>query len=203
MSSPGSISRLWEEVKAADEAAAQSLWERYCDQLHRLARHKVRHISRRVIDEEDIALSAFKSLCMGARKGRFPEANDRGSLWGLLVFITAQKVADWKAYERRKKRGGGKVRGNSALEGKSSADGARGFDQIISRQPGPATLNRWAEEYERLLDQLGDKKLREIAELSVQGHTVAEIANRLGVAERTIFRKLDLIRQCWGVEAAP
>src|SRR5262249_56216758 len=107
--------RLVEGWKGGDHAAVRCLWERYCERLVRLARQKLRHTARRVADEEDIALSAFHSLCLGARRGRFPALADRDGLWGLLVFITAQKAADWVAHERRKKRGAGKVRGDSAF----------------------------------------------------------------------------------------
>ena len=91
MSPEGSVSRLLDGFKAGDEAAVRSLWERYCDRLVRLARHRLRNTGRRVADEEDVALSAFHSLCLGARRGRFPDLADRDGLWGLLVFITAQK----------------------------------------------------------------------------------------------------------------
>src|SRR5262245_38525622 len=102
MSPEGSVSRLLERFKAGDDAAVRSVWERYCDRLVRLARQKLRNTGRRVTDEEDVALSAFHSLCRGARAGRFPALADRGGLWGLLVFITAQKAADRVAYDRRK-----------------------------------------------------------------------------------------------------
>src|SRR5262249_12299079 len=115
MSPAGSVSRLLEGFKAGDDAAVRSLWDRYCGRLVRLARGKLRKTGRRVADEEDVALSAFHSLCLGARRGRFPALADRDGLWGLLVFITAQKAADWVAHERRKKRGAGKVRGDSAF----------------------------------------------------------------------------------------
>jgi hypothetical protein len=156
-----------------------------------------------VADEEDVALSAFHSLCRGARRGRFPALADRDGLWGLLVFITAQKAADAVAYARRQKRGGGKVRGDSALDGGPAGSHEGGFDQVLSRSPGPATLKTWAEEYGRLLDLLGDGTLRQVAELRVQGHTMEEIAERLGLARRTVHRKIDLIRKVWLAEGRP
>jgi DNA-directed RNA polymerase specialized sigma24 family protein len=156
-----------------------------------------------VADEEDIALSAFNSLCLGARDGRFPALADRGSLWGLLVFITAQKAADWIAYQRRKKRGGGKVRGNSALVGAKSGSAEDDFDCFFSNSPGPETLNILAAEYDRLLSRLGDETLRQIAELRVQSYTVDEIAERLRMARRTVHRKLHLIRKILGAETSP
>ena len=199
----GSISVLLDGLKGGDDRAAQALWDRYCDRLVRLARAKLRNTKRRMADEEDVALSAFHSLCLGAREGRFPALADRDGLWGLLVFITAQKAADQVVYERRKKRGGGKVRGDSNFDNCAAGSNKGGFDRILSQSPGPATLNVWAENYERLLDRLGDATLRQVAELRVQGYTLVEIAQQLGVALRTVHRKIDLIRKVWLVEARP
>src|SRR5260370_40820840 len=113
----GSVTRMLDGLRAGDETSVGKLWERYCVRLTRLARRKLRHNRRRVMDEDDIALSAFKSLCLGARKGRFPDLQDRNNLWGLLVFLTAQKTADLIADEKRKNRGAGKVRGHSIIQG--------------------------------------------------------------------------------------
>lgn len=203
MSPEGSVSRLLEGFKVGDDAAVRSLWERYCDRLVRLARQKLRNTARRVADEEDIALSAFHSLCQGARRGRFPLLSDRDGLWGLLVFITAQKAADWVVHERRQKRGGGKVRGDSAFGSDPAGNHEGGFDRILAESPGPATLNVWAEEYSRLLGCLGGGTLRQIAELRVQGYKVEEIAERLGLARRTVHRKIDLIRKILLTEVRP
>src|SRR5262245_2865392 len=199
----GSVSHLLEGFKAGDDAAVRSLWERYCDRPGRLGRQKVRRRGRRVAGGEDVALSAFHSLCRGARRGRFPALADRDGLWGLLVFITAQKAADAVAYARRKKRGGGKVRGDSALDGGPGGSHEGGFDLVLAQSPGPATLAVWAEEYGRLLDRLGEGTLRQVAELRVQGYTVEEIAERLGLARRTVHRKIDLIRKVWLAEVRP
>jgi DNA-directed RNA polymerase specialized sigma24 family protein len=203
MSPQSSVSHWLEGLKEGDSQAAAPLWERYCDRLVRLARRKLGHAPRRVADEEDVALSAFNSLCLGARNGRFPALADRDSLWGLLVFITAQKAADHIAHESRKKRGGGKVRGHSALVDGDRDSGEEDFDRFFAAAPGPVTLNVWAEEYDRLLKRLGDDMLRTIAELRLQGYTVDEIAGRLGLARRTVHRKLHLIRSILHAETAP
>jgi DNA-directed RNA polymerase specialized sigma24 family protein len=193
MSPRGSVSCWLDALKEGNSEAASHLWKRYCNKLVGLARKKLGQRPRRVADEEDIALSAFNSLCLGARDGRFPRLADQDSLWALLAFITAKKIADCVAHERRKKRGGGRVRGNSALIGGTGSSGGD-FDRLFARSPGPATLNVWAEEYERLLQRLNDATLRTIAELCVQGYMIDEIAGKLGLARRTIHRKLHLIR---------
>jgi len=192
MAQKGSVSQVLEGLKAGEESAARELWERYCAQLTRQARKKLRQNRRRMADEDDIAQSAFLSLCLGARKGRFPDLQDRDSLWRLLVFITAQKAADLIAYEKKKKRDSGRVRGHSSFAG---MEGEGGFDAIAASTPGPATLQLWAEEYKRLLDRLKDDTLKKIAVWKLEGATIEEIANKLGCAHRTVDRKLDLIKK--------
>ena len=54
-----------------------------------------------------------------------------------------------------------------------------------------------AEQFDRLLAALPSDELREIARLRLEEHTNAEIAGRLGCTERTVERKLVLIRSYW------
>ena len=115
MTSSGSVTQWLGLLKAGDADAAQRLWQRYFERLVRLARKKLQGARRRVADEEDAALGAFDSFCRGAREGRFPLLSDRHNLWPLLVLITSRKAIDLVQQEGRKKRGGGAVRGESAL----------------------------------------------------------------------------------------
>jgi DNA-directed RNA polymerase specialized sigma24 family protein len=192
MADQGSVSRVLEGLKAGEESAARELWERYCAQLTRQARKKLRYNRRRIADENDVAQGAFLSLCLGARKGRFPALRDRDSLWRLLLFITAQKAADLITYEKRKKRGSGRVHGHSFFAGKEGEDS---FDALVAPTPSPATLQVWAEEYERLLGRLKEETLKKIAIMRLEGYTSDEIAEKLGCARRTVARKLDLIKK--------
>lgn len=54
-----------------------------------------------------------------------------------------------------------------------------------------------AEEYERLLDVLGDEQLRQIAIWKMEGFTNAEIAEKCGRVIPTVERKLQRIRGIW------
>jgi DNA-directed RNA polymerase specialized sigma24 family protein len=99
-------------------------------------------------------------------------------------------------HERRQKRGGGTVRHLSTLEDES------GLGEIIGREPTPQFAAQVAEEYRRMLDALGDDNLRAVAVAKMEGHTNAELAARMGVVERTIERRLGLIRQLWSEESA-
>jgi DNA-directed RNA polymerase specialized sigma24 family protein len=204
MSSPGSVTAWIGRLKAGDPEAAQRLWERYFTRLVALARKKLRTARRRAADEEDAALSAFDSFCRGAAHGRFPQLRDRNNLWSLLVVITARKAGDLAQHERRQKRGGGAVRGESALVGPSdaSARGA-GLDQLLDREPSPAVVAQLHEEYDRLLNRLENAELRSVAVWKLEGYTNAEIAAKLGCVEGTVERKLRIIRSIWSRENAP
>src|SRR5262245_13663312 len=110
MSDDGSISVWIGQLKQGDADAAQRLWERYYHRLVGLARKKLQDSPKRAKDEEDVVQSAFKSFCLRAKEGLFPDLRDRDNLWPLLVLITARKAANQRMHERRGKRGGGRVR---------------------------------------------------------------------------------------------
>jgi DNA-directed RNA polymerase specialized sigma24 family protein len=187
MSSPGSVSALIERLEAGDHEAAQPLWEAYYPRLVALARKHLRGTTRRAADEEDVALSAFDSFCRGVEQGRFPHLKDRDGLWALLVLMTARKAADLANYNRRERRGGGQVRGDSAL-------GPGDFAQLEANDPTPDLAAQLAEEFEGLLRRLGSDELRAIAVWKLEGYTNAEIAARHGCALVSVERRLRLIR---------
>jgi DNA-directed RNA polymerase specialized sigma24 family protein len=163
MPSADSVTAWIEQFKSGDDAALQRIWGRYCDRLTGLARKKLRGVPRRVADECDVANEAFKSLWLGGRAGKFPRLKDRDDLWGLLVVITSRKAADQIARWKRKKRGGGKVQGHSAMFARHSGEKPGSFDDALHEGPGPETLAIWREQYNHLMDSLGDDTLRQIA----------------------------------------
>jgi DNA-directed RNA polymerase specialized sigma24 family protein len=204
MSSDGSVSHWLGRLQAGDHAAAQQLWQRYFRRLVGLARHKLRDAPRRVADEEDVALSAFDSFCRGAEQGRFPQLSDRDDLWRLLFALTARKACDQVRDQRRHKRGGGAVRGESALLGPAGSAGEEaGLEQVLGREPTPEFAAQVAEECQRLLDRLGDDELRAVALAKMEGDTTAQIAAKFGRSPRSVERKLQLIRSLWAQEGQP
>jgi DNA-directed RNA polymerase specialized sigma24 family protein len=184
MASEGSVTHWIGQLQAGNPAAAQPLWERYFQQLVHLARKKLQGRPRRAADEEDVALSAFDSFCRAAEAKRFPQLADRDDLWRLLVALTARKASHFVRDECREKRGGGHILDERML---TSGDGA-GLDQIIGAEPTPDFAAQVAEECRRLLDLLGDDKLRFIAISRMEGYSTEEIAGRLGCAPRTVER---------------
>jgi len=71
------------------------------------------------------------------------------------------------------------------------------IQDLISDGPTPEFLAILDEEQDRLLSLLRNDQLRQIACLRIQGHMVKEIAEQLGIAQRSVIRKLNLIRQHW------
>jgi DNA-directed RNA polymerase specialized sigma24 family protein len=202
-SAPGSITCWIDLLKAGDPAAAQKVFEAFFQRLVPLARRRLRGIPRRAADEEDVALSALDSFCRGAERGRFPQLADRDDLWQQLVLITARKAIDLVHYERRQKRGGGAVRGDSALMETKDSSAARGMERIADAQPTPEFAAQMADECQRLLGLLTKPELRSIALWRLEGYTNQEIAAKLGCVPRTVERKLRVIRTIWNHAANP
>jgi DNA-directed RNA polymerase specialized sigma24 family protein len=187
---PGSVTGWIGRLKQGDESAARALWTRYFRRLVRLARSRLPSRSRTTADEEDVALSAFHCLYRSMSRGRVPDLEDRDDLWRLLATITMHKAMDQNRRLGRRKRGG------------RCEPIAADPDQIASSEPDAELSACLAEQFERLINQLGDSTLRRIALWKVEGFTNEEIASQLGSGLRTVERKLAVIRATW-IEEKP
>jgi RNA polymerase sigma factor (sigma-70 family) len=200
MTSQSSITQWLDQVKDGDGHAVQKIWERYFSRLVRMARKKLKDAPRRVADEEDVVIMAFDSFFRGAEAGRFPKLEDRDDLWQVLVMITARKAINQVQHDRRQKRGGGQVRGESVFLADLSDEERAGIDQVVGSDPSPEFASQVTDQCEELLKQLGDDTLERIALAKFEGYTNDEIAAQLDVRTRTIERKLRTIREIWSVE---
>jgi RNA polymerase sigma factor (sigma-70 family) len=203
MSPEGSVTRWITALKGGDLAAAQPLWERYYRQLVALARQKLQSARRREADEEDVVQNAFHSFFRGLARGRFPQLHDRDNLWKLLVVITARKALDQLAYERRKRRGGGTAAAETRISSGATESDEAVLEQVVGEEPTPEFAAQVAEQYQRLLDLLGDDTLRRVAVAKMEGFTNDEIAERLGCSRSSVARKLETISVIWSKEPDP
>jgi RNA polymerase sigma factor (sigma-70 family) len=197
----GSISRWLGQLTEGDASQAQQgLWERYFDRLAGVARRHLLGNSRRAMDEEDVALSVLESFFEGARKGRYPQLRDRTHLWPLLATIAARKAIKQSQHERAQKRGGGEVRGDSALSEAIEQAAQRSFNDLNASEPTAETVVELKELVDGLLEKLENESLRLVARRKLEGFHNSEIAQRMGVSQRTVERKLLRIRSLWSME---
>jgi DNA-directed RNA polymerase specialized sigma24 family protein len=106
-----------------------------------------------------------------------------------------------KAYQERRRQQARKRGGLAGPDGPRCPGTAlvpdRELDEIIGTEASPEFAVQVAEEFQALLEALPDEDLRLVARLRVEGHTNAEIARRLRCSERSVERKLALIRGFW------
>jgi RNA polymerase sigma factor (sigma-70 family) len=146
--------------------------------------------NRAVSDEEDIVLSVFDSFYAAAEKGRFPDLSDRDDLWQLLLRMAARKVIDKRRHDRRQRRGGG-----VDIHSLDTSEGDNTVIEAIGDEPSPEMVLMMQESVEQFFSHLAVGQLRDLAGAKLEGYSNAELAQRFECSERTIERRLHLIRE--------
>ena len=198
---PSEFTQLIDRVRQGDEEATTALWEKYYQQLVRIAARRLPANLKRTGDEEDIALSAFHSFIAGVRRDQYPDLRGPDNLWGLLITLTGRKTHAHMRHQTRQKRGGGSVRGESVFMDLSGQPITGGIGGVTGGHPAADIHVELTEACEELLMRLGDEQLRQIAVMRMDGYLVDEIASRLEISKRAVERRLQLIRQLWSEEA--
>ncbi len=176
------------------DEAIWRLWQVYFARLVGLARARLASRPRLTSFAEDVALSAFNSFVRAAQANRFPRLDDRDDLWRVLLLLTARKAGKLLRREGAAKRGG---TGRLPAE-----DVPLERWPVASSEPDPAEAAIMGDTCDRLLDQLGDDTLRQVALWKLEGFSNAEIAEKLNRSISTVERKLQLIRRIWTHEEA-
>lgn len=190
MSKNTNVSHWIDLVKTGDSAAANRIWHLYFDRLVRSVRAKLYGQNRAISDEEDIVLSVFESFYIAAENGRFPDLSDRDDLWRLLLRMSARKVVDKRRHDQRQRRGG-----NVKVQSLSQTSDDESVIEAIGDEPSPEMVLMMEESVEQLFSHLGVGQLRELAGAKLEGYSNAEIAEHFGCSERTVERRLHLIRE--------
>lgn len=182
-----SISILISQLKEGDEDAATEIWHRLQPELIRFARAKSSGVPKSVYDEDDAVLSAFESVFSGVDAG-YIDPRDRHHLRSILKVIVVNKITDMIRRSTSAKRGGGRVASLERLLKDQTFD-------AIDRDAGPELVVMLDDEFRELFGRLRDDKFRKIAALTLQDWKPQEIAAELNVSQRTVQRKLNIIKK--------
>ncbi len=196
MSTLSGVTTWLDRLKAGDQdEATRRLWQAYFERLVRRAHGLLGARGQSGGDAEDVALSAFASFVEAVEQKRFPQLDDRGDLWRVLLTLTARKAGKHVRRETAQQRGGGKVVAFSALQGQDES--GRGAPPVAGGDPDPAEAAALAETCAQMLESLGKEDLRQVAQWRLEGYSNEEIAERLGRSVGTVERKLKAIREVW------
>lgn len=178
---------LVDRLQQQDEAAAAEVFHRYAGELIRLAARRLSGSLRAKVDAEDLVQSAFRSFFRTQAEQPFA-LGDWDSLWGVLATITLRKCGYQVRQFLTAKR-------NIQLEETPlvSPEDSQASWQAMAREPTPAEAAVLGDLVTQFLAGLPNKS-REIAELALAGHTVAEIAPRVQLTERSVFRQMQRLR---------
>jgi RNA polymerase sigma factor (sigma-70 family) len=202
MPGPGSVSLLLSDLKVGHEPALTELHRRFWPMLVRMARKRLKGVPGRFADEEDVAQQAFLAFVQAVRNGKLPKLDNRYDFMAVITHIVACKAVNQIEHEvGTKKRGAGKVRGESVFLGAAGQDSSMlGIGAVAQRQPTPADEAALEDAYNHLLDVL-PADLRPFAERFLAGVEQREIAAELQRVERTVERKIRRIRDIWRRDA--
>jgi RNA polymerase sigma factor (sigma-70 family) len=197
MSSSGSVTTWIQQLQTGEETALAKLHQRYWPWLVSLARKRLKGVSGRAADEEDVAQDAFWSFYRRLRSGGVFCLASRHDLLALLTHIVTCKAINQIAHDLGvQKRGGGKVRGESELGSLAGMFPSVGLEEAADAGPTPLEQTILNDCYQHYINRLPER-LRAFAELYLAGYTHREIAARMGCVERTVERKIPLILKHW------
>lgn len=173
---------LLTRLRRGEEDAATQLYLRYAERLRSLAANQASPDLQRRVDPDDIVQSVFRTFFRRAAAGQY-ELPAGEELWRLFLVIGLNKVRAVAAFHKAARRD---VRATAVGgEYEKAADTAPAADD--------AALHALQMTIDELLAPLPQSH-REIVELRISGHEVAEIAAKTGRARRSVERILQEFR---------
>jgi ECF sigma factor len=175
----GSVTVMIRALRHGDRSQVPTLWDRYFERLTRVAQPILRFGRCAAAgDEEDAALSAINEFCNVIAKGKLPYVDGREVLWGTLAKITERKAMKLARRFRRE------VSFEDLPPWSSTGCGA---SRIARVEPTTAYVALVKLVLAELLDTIKDPLWRQAVVLLNEGHTVPEIAHRVGRCRETVY----------------
>jgi RNA polymerase sigma-70 factor (ECF subfamily) len=180
---------LLERYRAGNDEAATALYLRYAARLHQLVQTQCPPDLAQRVDADDIIQSVFSSFFRRARDGYY-EVPKGEELWKLLLVMTLNKLRTQGNFHRAARRDVRLTQSVGRLERASDEQN----DELALMQ-----LRLVLAELMSTQSELS----RQIVELRIKGHDVAEIAERVQRSQRTVERVLQSFRQLLQRNLAP
>jgi RNA polymerase sigma-70 factor, ECF subfamily len=162
--------------------APTQLYLRYAERLHALAAAQSSPDLARRVEPDEIVQSVFRTFFRRAAQGHYA-IPDGEELWKLLLVIALNKVRAAGAHHRAAKR-----------DVRLTAGGAT-YDRAVESKAGQdetaLTILRMV--VDELLEGLPEPH-RKMVELRIEGHEVAEIAEKVRRSKRSVERVLQDFR---------
>lgn len=178
------ITELVQRYRNGEPAAAEQLFNAYAQRLSRVAQQ---HLSRKLgprVDADDVVQSVFRTFFARTAQGEF-QIDSRAQLWQLLVKITITKARAQGRYHTAATR-------DVNVE-QPGGDDDWFFNAMVC-EPGPEEAAILVDEIQGVLRGLPELYCQ-VLQLRLEGHPVAEIADQLNMARRTVYRALKLLHE--------
>ncbi|EMI18840.1 serine/threonine protein kinase, partial [Rhodopirellula maiorica SM1] len=173
---------LLREWKSGDERAAEVLFDRYAIRLVALVASRLNRRYRSTIVPDEVVQSALGSFFDAAKHSRI-HISGNVSLWRLLATFARRKMARSIERQTAVKRVGDQMR--------ISLDEVQ---LVASDHPNEADEYE-ADQFLRTLRAELPENLRVVVEGLLAGRTQREVADSLGIDERTVRRRLSRVRE--------
>jgi RNA polymerase sigma factor (sigma-70 family) len=134
-------------------------------------------------DQNDIVGTVKRTLVKRVRAGTIKICHDEVRFWTLLTTLADRKISN-------------KVRFFTTIKNDidRQSNNFANLQSLLSREPGPEEATSFVDMLEWLSNRVEPEEM-EILHLRLEGKTNREIADTLGVVERTISRKFRVIKE--------
>lgn len=186
-----SMQTLLQNLKSGDESAAEQIYGRHVEHVRAIVENHLNPRVRGRVGVEDVTQSIFQDVFARFRKGDLNfESDERFCKW--MNGIARNKSIKQVRRETAVKRDVGR---QERLGGREVE-----FDRIDElskpRQRTPYEIAAWNDGFKNAVQSL-DVTCRAIVDMLADRRSQLEIAAILGLADRTIRRKMDLIRKAF------
>ncbi len=178
---PTTDKALLRRFRSGEQEAAAELFVRYSQRLQKLAERQCSIQLARRNGTDDIIQSVFRTFFRRVAKGQYDVA-DGEDLWRLLLVLALNKIRNAASFHHAQKRDVRRTR-EVAPDQAARLDGDDEEALLLLRMTIDEVLAQQSESN------------RDIIRLRIDGHSIQEISQRTGRAQRTIERVLQSFRK--------